>query len=158
MVRPFPSPAMTPVAPYRGPATAATYQAAAAALRREALAERDQRNRERRRNLWRAVMASGLLILALGSAFLAGANSGAVSGLFASKPSPYAQSSLSAADVKRGELRIGKVLFTLPDGETCRPMHFDNVTGEMSPGVGLVPCVTDNSRPQGSGRFGWRKN
>lgn len=137
-----------------GPMRTATIGAMrVAARRREALAERGQRQRERSRNLWRAGLASGLLVVAVSTGFFAGANSGIVSSLFALSP----RDALSIANVKRGELRTARVLFTLPDGETCRPMYFDNKTGEMSPGAGLVPCESrDANAAAHLTKFNWR--
>lgn len=146
MVRQLTSAAVAPLPAMPGPGRGP---------RRESAAERGQRQRERSRNLWRASLASLLLVVAVSTGVLAGANSGIVGALF-SRPS---QEALAAAQARRHDLRTGKVLFALPDGETCRPMHFDNLTGEMSPGAGTVPCYPpEQSRRTAadSGRFNWR--
>lgn len=124
-----------------------------AAQRREALAARSQRQRERKRNLWRAGLASGLLMVAVGTGFFAGINSGPATTLFFQLSK---QDVLAIASAKRADLRTGMVLFTLPDGETCRPMYFDNQTGEMSPGAGPVPChARDANAATHLNKFNW---
>ena len=126
--------------------------------RRQAVAERSHRQfvRERnfKRNLCRAGVASGLLVLAVSTAFFASVVSRPVAVLFAPLSK---QEVLAIADGKRTDLRTGRVLFAQPDGETCRPMYFDNKTGEMSPGAGMVPCHSrDADAAAHLTRFNWR--
>jgi hypothetical protein len=136
-----------------GPMSAGLGAMRVAAQRREALAARSQRQRECKRNLWRAGHASGLLMVAVGTGFFAGVSSGPVTTLFFQISK---QDVLAIASAKRADLRTGRVLFTLPDGETCRPMYFDNKTGEMSPGAGPVPChAHDANAAAHLNKFSW---
>jgi hypothetical protein len=105
--------------------------------KRQTQSGRVARQHERTRNLWRAALASVLILLALSTGFFAGAHSDTVMEMFSAGSK---QEALAASSARRSELRSGTILFTLPDGMTCRPMAFDNQTGEMRPGSGVVPC------------------
>jgi hypothetical protein len=127
--------------------------------RRQSQSLRGARQRERMRNYWRAGLAALLIMLALSTGFFAGAHSTAVVEMLSFiSGNPEA---LSASNARRSELRNGKILFALPDGENCRPMHFDNQTGEMIPGTGTVPCYTRDQKKtvvqSSNSKFNWSR-
>lgn len=141
--------------PYTSTGGVALASSRAAPARAKQSVERDAQ-RERGRNLRRAGLVSAVLLAALSTGFFAGVNSGTVTSLFQRS----SMEALEASKARRAELRSGTILFASPDGENCRPVHFDNQTGEMSPGAGTVPCHSrdPNRRAQvdDGGRFNWR--
>jgi hypothetical protein len=141
------------VGQYTTPSGAPAASDRRASGRGESRAEHGARQRDS--NLRRAGLASLLLVAALSTGFLAGANSTTMASLFASQSTE----ALEASKARRGELRTGTILFASPDGESCRPMHFDNQTGELSPGTGTVPCSARETsrRSSADSKFNLRK-
>jgi hypothetical protein len=95
------------------------WAAAADRLTRRTLAPRPMRGRRDEYKTMRVTIVISMFLALLATALLVGGHA---------VIDPLLQ---AAADAREAN-RIGEIVYTMPDGEFCRHLSFDNMTGELS--------------------------
>jgi len=110
-----------------------------------ALARRRSRARveDARTRYGRVVIVASLFLALLTTALLFGGRS-AIEPL------------LQSAEQARATMGSGEVVYTMPDGNFCRHVSFDNLTAEIHEG-GIARCTNDiaGNRPHNNRGFAW---